>query len=85
MKKILQITLLLILSANLAVAQNVVDGLVNDYDGQPVVGATVVIKGTPTFVVTDVDGKFSLNASKQLPFTIEVSSVGFQTQEVEIF
>lgn len=85
MKKLLQITLLLIFSASVAVAQNVVEGLVNDSDGQPVVGATVVIKGTPTFVVTDVDGKFSLNASKQLPFTIEVSSVGFQTQEVEIF
>jgi iron complex outermembrane recepter protein len=85
MKKLLQITLLLIFSANVAVAQNVVEGLVNDSDGLPVVGATVVIKGTPTFVVTDVDGKFSLNASKQLPFTIEVKSVGFQTQEVEIF
>src|SRR5688572_21708015 len=85
MKKLLQITLLLITSASLAVAQNVVEGLVNDSDGLPVVGATVVIKGTPTFVVTDVDGKFSLNASKQLPFTIEVKSVGFQTQEVEIF
>lgn len=85
MKKLLPFTLFLLLAFSTGYAQDVIEGLVTDSESQPVIGATVVIKGTSTFVVTDVEGKFRLKTDKPLPFTVEVSSVGFKTQEVEIF
>ena len=51
-------------------------------DGQPVIGATVLVKGTTLGTITDVDGKFKINvpaASK----TLVVSYVGMKTINVE--
>ena len=36
-------------------------GMVKDVDGEPLIGATVMIKGTSLGTVTDVDGHYSLN------------------------
>ena len=52
---------------------------------QPVVGATASIKGSNANAVVDVNGKFSIAAPKELPFTIRISSVGYKLQEVEIY
>ncbi len=51
---------------------------------ETVIGATVLLKGTSTGTVTDVDGKFSLNVSQPLPFSIVISIVGYQKQEIEV-
>ena len=56
-----------------------ISGLVQDGDGDPLPGASVIIDGTTTGVVTDFDGNFTLSTSENPPFTIEVSSVGFET------
>ena len=42
-----------------------VKGVVVDTDGQPMIGASVIVKGTTTGVVTDVDGKFTINAKPE--------------------
>ena len=60
-------------------------GVVKDADGAPVVGATASIKGSTAHAVVDVNGKFSIAAPKELPFTIRISSVGYKLQEVEIY
>ncbi len=53
-------------------------------DGQPVIGATVVVKGqTSIGVATNVDGQFTLNVPKTATKLI-VSYVGYKAQEVEI-
>lgn len=83
-KKILVIVPI-ILFVNLALAQDDVEGFVRDGNGEAIIGATVVIKGTNSFSVTDTEGKFSLKAPKDFPFTINVSSVGFKTQEVQVY
>lgn len=60
----------------------VVKGQVLDSTGEPVIGATVKIKGAKGGTVTDLDGNFSLNAAKGT--TLEVSYIGYKTQEVKV-
>lgn len=48
-------------------------------DGEPVIGASVVEKGTTNGIITDLDGNFSLNVSKGA--TIQISYIGFITQD----
>ena len=57
-----------------------VTGQVNDSQG-PLIGATVMEKGTNNGTVTDFDGKFSLNVSAGA--TLVVSYVGYVSQEVK--
>jgi TonB-linked SusC/RagA family outer membrane protein len=51
-------------------------------DGQPVIGATVLIKGTTVGTTTDVNGKYQLNASPGQ--IIEFRFVGMTSKEVEV-
>lgn len=58
-------------------------GVVLDSNGEPIIGASVLVKGTGTGVVTDVDGKFILNHVAP-DAVIIVSYVGYQTQELKV-
>lgn len=59
-KKILFLSLLAVLGV-VAKAQNVpVTGTVTDADGEPLIGVSVLVKGTSVGAITDLDGKFSL-------------------------
>jgi TonB-linked SusC/RagA family outer membrane protein len=53
-------------------------------DGEPVIGASVLIKGTTTGVITDVNGSFTLTNVPENARTIVVSYVGMAPQEVAI-
>lgn len=57
-----------------------ITGNVKDYRGEPLIGATVVIKGTTNAVVTDLDGNFIINNVKG-GSVITVSYIGFKTYE----
>ena len=59
-----------------------VSGQVVDQDGEPLVGATVRVKGTNGGVVTDIDGNFQLDASADA--TLIVSYVGFKDREIAV-
>ena len=76
---------IVLMSFTSAFSQTQVTGVVKDADGAPVVGATASIKGSTAHAVVDVNGKFSIAAPKELPFTIRISSVGYKLQEVEIY
>ncbi|WP_138475732.1 SusC/RagA family TonB-linked outer membrane protein [Dyadobacter bucti] len=76
---------LLVLAVGLAQAQDIVNGVVKDAEGQTLPGATVVQKGTSKYAVTDPDGKFDIPAPKDFPFTLQISLTGYQQQEVEIY
>ncbi len=82
MKTILKFTLLLFCVCSYA--QTTITGTVNDDSGMPIPGANVIIKGTTTGTVTDFDGGFSLTTNQNPPFTLQVSSVGFETFTQEI-
>ncbi len=61
--------------------QRTVNGVVvSADDNQPIIGASVIIKGTQTGVATDLDGKFRLSVPNSA--TLVVSFVGMKTQEV---
>ena len=77
MKTILKTLVLLFCVASFA--QTTVKGTVNDDSGQPLPGANIIVVGTSSGVVTDFDGNFTLNVNQNPPFSIQVSSVGFET------
>ena len=80
MKKFLMALLCVLLSATTALAQSNVTGTVVDETGEPVIGASVMVKGTKTGTVTDVDGKFSLNNVQGK--TLVISYIGYDNSEV---
>ncbi len=57
-------------------------GQVTDVLGEPIIGASVLEKGTTNGVITDFDGNFELNVSNQA--TMVISYVGYMTQEVAL-
>ena len=80
-KKITLILFGLVLSMGLAFAQNKITGTVFEDNGEPCIGATVMIQGTKQGTKTDLDGHFTINvpAGKKLV----ISYVGMTTQTVK--
>lgn len=56
-------------------------GVVTDVIGQPLIGVSVLIKGTNTGTITDINGKFSLQSTTNRP-TLVFTYVGFEKKEV---
>ena len=75
--------LLLSLSIGITSAQTRVTGSVVDDNAEPVIGASILIKGTGQGTVTDYDGSFTLNVPAGAN-TLVVSYVGMLTQEVAV-
>ncbi|WP_338872893.1 TonB-dependent receptor [Spirosoma sp. SC4-14] len=68
-----------------AMAQTHISGKVSaEGSNDDLVGIAIAVKGKVIGTITDQKGNFSLTTSTPTPFTIAVSSVGFQTQEFEI-
>ena len=65
-----------------ALAQSVIKGTVNDEAGGPIIGATVKVQGSQKGAITDLDGKFSVEAASNA--TITISYVGYITQNVKV-
>lgn len=58
-------------------------GIVKDGEGYPIIGATIQLKGTGTGTITDINGQFKISVSGKNP-VIQISYVGFVTQEIKI-
>lgn len=67
-----------ILSLSMSWAQGKISGNVKDGNGNPIIGATIVIKGTTTGTISDVDGAYSFEAPTGEQFII-ASFVGYKT------
>ena len=59
-----------------------ISGTVLDSGKTPIIGASVLEKGTTNGIITDIDGNFTLSVSPN--GTISISYVGYQTQEIHI-
>lgn len=59
-----------------------VKGTVVDTNGEPVIGASVLVKGTSNGTITDIDGNFTLSNVK--PGILVVSYIGYKTNEVNV-
>lgn len=73
---------LAILIAPAAIAQSMVSGTVVDGQNEPVIGASVMVKGTTSGVATGIDGDFSIAAKPS--DVLKVSAVGYKTAEVKV-
>lgn len=62
--------------------KNTVTGIVLDPTGMPVIGANIMVKGTTSGTITDMDGKFSLDVDKDA--TLVISYIGFASQEIKV-
>lgn len=82
MKTILPIFLLLF--CGLTFSQTTISGSVVDDTNQPIPGANIIVVGTSTGTVTDFDGKFTLTYNQNPPFSVQASSVGFETVTIEV-
>lgn len=63
-------------------AGRIISGVVKDQEGEPVIGANVMEKGTTNGVVTDLEGKFTLKVPSNAVLTI--SFIGYITQEIRV-
>lgn len=75
----------LLLNLHLAAQQYMLRGTVVDgITGETLIGAAVVLKGTTTGGVTDVNGRFEIGVNELPPYTLEVSYLGYLTQTIEV-
>ena len=84
MKRIRLINLILIMfcCCNM-LAQNItVTGQVVDVTSEPIIGASVVVKGTTNGTITDFDGNFTLSVQKGE--TLHISYIGYVAQDVKV-
>ena len=70
--------------AQISFGQNNIQGSVTDTNGNPLLGANILIKGSTQGTTTDDDGAFRLNSSATYPVEIEVSFIGFETRTYRI-
>ncbi|MDE5750282.1 MAG: SusC/RagA family TonB-linked outer membrane protein, partial [Duncaniella sp.] len=78
----LTLVLAMVFSAGLSAQDIKVSGVVNDDLGDPLMGATVMVKGTKHGVATNLDGEFTLTAPSK--GTLVISYIGYKTAEVAI-
>lgn len=64
-------------------AQVTVSGVIVDQSNEPLIGATILEKGTSNGVVTDIDGRFTISVQGSSS-VLQISSLGFATQEIPV-
>ncbi|GAA0713150.1 TonB-dependent receptor [Aquimarina litoralis] len=79
------ITLVIVLLiGTIITAQTTISGKVVDNNNQPIPGANIALQGASVGTVTDFDGLFTLTLEETPPFTIIVSSIGFESTTLDI-
>ncbi|MDP4712419.1 MAG: SusC/RagA family TonB-linked outer membrane protein [Saprospiraceae bacterium] len=83
MKRSLLMLSFAMLFAGIVAAQSTVTGTVTDKGGEPLIGASILVKGTSTGAVTDLDGTFDIEVGSDADVLV-VSYTGYATQEVAV-
>lgn len=86
-RKLMLLMACLLASIGLVIAQTpkkVTGVVISEEDDQPVVGASVLVKGTTMGTVTDIDGKFTITDVPSSSRTLKISYIGMKTQEIPI-
>jgi outer membrane receptor protein involved in Fe transport len=76
--------ILSLLFCSITFAQSTITGTVTDSNNQAIPGANIQVVGDKAGTVTDGNGKFTLDFTNKFPFTIEVTSVGYETKKISI-
>ena len=72
----------LLFSSGLIAQQSITGTILDDESGEPLIGATVLIKGTTTGTISDFDGTFSMEAN--VGDVLQVSYTGYTDQEITV-
>jgi len=80
----LSVFLMLLIGQTLSAQQRQVTGIVKDQTGEPIIGASVLEKGTTNGVITDLDGNFKLTVSNPEKAVLQISYIGYQTQQIPV-
>lgn len=80
--RMLLMLVLILIGTSVFAQTKQVTGVVKDATGETVIGASVVEKGTTNGVITDFDGVFKLTVSENA--VLQISYIGYQTQEVKV-
>ena len=86
MKRLTLVLVLALSTMAMAIAQQntkPINGTVQDENGEPLIGATILAKGTTVGTVTDFDGKFALDLPPDATVLV-FSYTGYQTQEIDV-
>lgn len=85
-RKLMLLMTCLMIGIGLVNAQisKVTGNVTSEEDGLPVVGASVLVKGTTVGTVTDIDGNFTISGVPASAKTLVVSFIGLQSQEVAV-
>ena len=83
MKKVSLVLAMVLFAVGFTMAQKTVMGTIKAANGEPVVGASVVVKGTTKGSLSDIDGKFSLDVPANAT-TLVISSVGYTSIDVPV-
>ena len=75
---------LLLFFCSISFSQTTITGSVVDDSGQPIPGANLIVTGTSTGNATDFDGNFTLTYSQNPPFSVQASSIGFESMTIEV-
>ena len=78
------ITIFCLCFSVIALSQTTVTGTVVDQSLEPVLGANVIIVGSSVGASTDFEGNFTLTFDEAPPFSIEISSIGYQSVTHEV-
>lgn len=82
-KKLSLILFLVFTWSSFILAQSTVTGKVSSSDGEPLIAASVLVKGTTQGVLTDIDGNYAIKVEAEAT-TLVFSYVGYGTQEIAI-
>lgn len=70
------------LKSTVSQQEKTITGVVTDTNGEAIIGANVVVKGTTNGTITDIDGQFRLNAPQGA--VLVVSYIGYNSKEVSV-
>ena len=79
----MMLVFLLFAGLQVVLAQRTITGRVADNQGQPLIGVTVLVKGTTIGTTTDIDGRFSIQVPDDQA-TLQLSYVGYTPQDVVV-
>ncbi len=82
LRSVIAVMLTLMFVFNINAQKVSVSGTVKDATGEPVIGASVVEKGTTNGLTTNFNGEFTLSVSPNA--TLAISYIGYKTQEVAV-
>jgi len=77
------LVLFLLLSSSLLAQKSVTGRVISNADKQPIVGATVQVKGTKVATQTGTDGSFSISSTKEIG-TLVVTVIGFESLQIPV-